>query len=248
MITLDKCPICEGQNINKFQEIITILKNSFGEVIPNVKVEVAPIDIFYKCSDCKIIFQNPRFSDDEVKTYYAKGYYSKTVNATDEQIDSDEKGRAKYDGDLIRKHVSNIHSHLDVGGGRGYLLTEIGAFQKVLVEPNNKHAKIAGIEYQKELDTKIKQEFDLVTAIHVLEHEPYPHIYLQKMARMVKKEGFFVVEVPSWNSPGGPLRLPHLYHFEPDVLRWLCNKAGLKVVKTLFTPHLLLICRKKSDK
>ena len=242
MITLKSCPVCKSRNIIKYREIGTA-PHVMCDVMPGVSIETAIITYYFVCQDCHVIFQNPRMSDEELDKFYGKGYYRLYLNMTDEEKDNDEMHRAKVDSGTIMESIGKINSHLDIGCSRGYLLELVGADVKVGVETDVDHVTAEGVEVYREISEVPSKSFDLVTAIHTLEHVPDPISYLKDMIKKVSKKGHLVIEVPTWKSPGGPLRLPHLYHFEPDVLKLMCREVGLHVLETKFTPHLLLICK-----
>jgi len=241
MIAINSCPVCDSNRIIPFRQGFAPHVNY--EVMPGVQVRAAIITCYSVCQNCNVIFQNPRFSDSELKIFYSGDYYRKTINLTEEEMGRDEQYRAKADAEIIKQHVGKVIAHLDIGGSRGYLLGAVGADVRVNVEPNTSYSGVKGIEVYPEIKKVPRKTFDLVTAIHVLEHVPDPMDYLKEMIKLVDKNGHLVIEVPTWKSPGGPLRLAHLYHFEPDVLRWMCREVGLNVLETKFTPHLLLICK-----
>lgn len=243
MITLNSCPNCKSRDFSKYQRVVTLSRNIFVELIPGVKVETAPVSYYFLCQKCNLIFQNPRLSDSEIDVFYNQGYYRRMLDGTNEEGDFDQEYRARYDAELIKRFVGNIKSHLDIGCGRGYLLDSIGAHTKVGVEPDPDYVTFKDIKVYLRLSQVKGEPFDLVTAIHVLEHEPYPLEYLQSMKRYVSKNGYVVLEVPSSKSPGGPLRLAHLYQFEAEVLKNLCEEAGFRVISQQLTPHLLFICK-----
>lgn len=243
MIMLKECPICGNGKISNFEKI-GLAPHVDYEIMPKVMVNAAIVSRYSVCSDCGIIFQNPRLSDSELDMFYGQGYYRQLLNMTQEQIDADELFRAKTDAEIIRGYFDgDIGSHLDVGCSRGNLLTELGTKIKVGVESNVDYVKENGIKVFKRLDQVPNQTFDLVSAIHVLEHESNPIDYLKSMAEFVKSGGLVAIEVPTWSSPGGPLRLPHLYHFEPEVLKRMCEQTGLTVLHEHHTPHLMLVCK-----
>ncbi len=126
MITLKSCPICKSRNIIKYREIGTA-PHVMCDVMPGVSIETAIITYYFVCQDCHIIFQNPRLSDTELDKYYSTGYYRRTVNMTDEQIDINAMGRAKKDAEIIKQYVGKLTLHLDIGCARGYLLDNVGA-------------------------------------------------------------------------------------------------------------------------
>ncbi len=218
------------------------------ELMPGVPVPAAIISRYSQCRECHVIFQNPRMSDKELDRYYGEGYYRRTLNLTDEAKDKDEMYRAKMDAEIIKRHVGTIGSHLDIGCSRGYLLELVGADRKAGVEADVDSVTVKGIDVHTDIDRVGEKRFDLVTAIHVLEHVADPLIFLKRMVACTNPKGHLIIEVPTWKSPGGPLRLAHLFHFEPDVLRLMCKEVGLKVIGTEFTPHLVLICKRSTDK
>lgn len=242
MITLKSCPVCDSNLITQYHQT-GFAPHVIHEIMPGVRVDAAIITRYSVCQNCNMIFQNPRLSDRQLDDFYGKGYYRKTLNLTDEEKDKDEEYRAKTDAKIIKQYVGKVKTHLDIGCSRGYLLDAIGATVKVGVETDVDNVKVKDIEVYSTMDHVPHKKFDLITAIHVLEHVPSPLEYLQSMAKFVSKDGYLVVEVPTWKSPGGPLRLSHLFHFESDVLRLMCREVGLKVTDVKFTPHLMLICK-----
>lgn len=244
MTILDKCPLCNSKNVVPYNQkgAAPVVEH---EIMPKVFLKAQIITQYFVCASCKVIFQNPRMTDKELDNFYKNGVYRKIINLTDEEKDSDERLRAKIDSDIIKKNLNldAINSHLDIGCSRGFFLTELGVRNKFGVEVDSSNVTEQGIKVFKKI-TDIKQKFDLITLIHTLEHIPRPKEYLIEIINLISDDGYFVLEVPTWKSPGGPLRLSHLFHFEPDVLRLLLKELGLKIVQTEFTPHFFLICQK----
>lgn len=241
MITLKSCPNCDSDRIPQYR----IVPGGYliTEITPGVKVDTAIITRYCVCQNCHLIFQNPRLSDTELDKYYGSGYYRRAIKPPPEGMDKGEANRAKIDAEIIKRHVGKVKSHLDIGCGRGFLLEAVGATLKVGVEANIGYVRVKGAKVYPEMNQVSRKSFDLVTAIHVLEHVPSPLDYLKKMTKFVNKSGYLVIEVPSWKTPGGPLGFAHLHHFETDVLKLMCKQAGLSVIRVEFTPHLMLICQ-----
>lgn len=242
MITLVVCPNCDSRHIEQYHLVGTDPHVNY-EIMPVVSIDAAIITHYSLCQECHLIFQNPRMSDKELDIFYRQGYYRRTINMTTRQMDISERYSAKISAEIITQHVGKVNSHLDIGCGRGYLLRAIDANVKMGVELDVDYVKAKGIVIYPTVKKVPPKIFDLVTAIHILEHVPKPLEFLRSMKKFAGKNGYLVIEVPTWKSPGGPLRLPHLFHFESDVLRLMCRSVGLKVIHTEFTPHLILICR-----
>lgn len=243
MITLNSCPVCHNRQISQYPQFGTAPWVSY-EVMPGVKIDAGIISRYFICQNCHVIFQNPRMSDEELGKFYSDGYYRQVINTADEQKEEGYKTYwAKFHSKIIKENLSEINSHLDIGCGKGYLLNEVGAKLRVGIEPDIDYVAVSGIKVYASLKELPQKSFDLVTAIQILEHVSDPMGYLKDIVKLADRDGRVVIEVPSWKSPNGPLRLPHLFHFEPDVLRWMCREVGLNVIETKFTPHLLLICK-----
>ena len=200
MITLESCPICSGDRITQFRQA-GIAPRVIHEIMPGVKVNAAVISRYSVCQSCNLIFQNPRMSDSELNKFYSQGVYRKTLNLTAEQKDKDELYRTKIDSEIIKRYVGKVKSHLDIGCSRGYLLDEIGAIVKAGVEAGIDDVTVKGIKIYAKMSQVSHKKFDLVTAIHVLEHVGKPLDYLKTMSKFIGKDGYLVVEVPTWKSP-----------------------------------------------
>lgn len=242
MITLKSCPVCESSEIAQYHQFGVAPRVKY-EIMLGVSVSAAILTTYFVCQSCHVIFQNPRMSSKELNQYYTNGYYRQMINLTEKIISEDEMYRAKFDSKIIKETVGKVESHVDIGCSCGYFLSEMGARLKVGVEPNINCIKDKGIKVYSKMSQIPKKKFELVSALHTLEHLPDPVRSLKEMIKFVDKNSHLVIEVPTWKSPGGPLRLSHLFHFEPDVLRLICQGLGLRVIETKFTPHLLLICK-----
>lgn len=140
---------------------------------------------------------------------------------------------------LIFQNPRLSDSELDIYYGSGY-------YRKTMVPLHfqKEWTKVNDVEVYPGIDQVPAKKFDLVSAIHVLEHVPYPLQFLKKMTKFVKKSGHLVIDVPSQETRGGPLGFPHLHYFETDVLRDMCTRVGLRAIYQESTPDLVLICAK----
>lgn len=89
--------------------------------------------------------------------------------------------------------------------------------------------------------------YDVVAAMHVLEHMPSATDFLGSVARWAKPGGYVAIESPNWASVQrvvyqgnwSALRpLEHLIHLTPDSLRQAFVNAGLEPVEVTTTSHL----------
>jgi len=241
MITLKSCPVCDSQLFTLYQTVAG--GGLIYEIMPGVNVEAAVISRYSQCNDCHLVFQNPRLTDEELGMYYGSDYYRSNVNPPPEGMDRGEEIRAEVDSEIINKYLGEVHSHLDIGCGLGYLLNKINADVKVGVESNLEYVKFKDIILFNNFEKVTPNKFELVTSIHSLEHVSNPLDYLKSMVKLVDKKGHLVVEVPSSKSRGGPLGFAALYYYEPEVLKKICEKVGSEVLHEEFTPHLVLICK-----
>ncbi len=83
------------------------------------------------------------------------------------------------------------------------------------------------------------EQFDAITAWHVLEHTTNPAHILMEMKRIMRADGVLGLAVPNISSAaarmGGPrwewLGPPsHLFYFSPETLRGLLQKVGFRVL------------------
>lgn len=91
--------------------------------------------------------------------------------------------------------------------------------------------------------------FDVITMRHTLEHLYNPNIALTKVHKILKQNGYLIVEVPNIASldrmvlgqhwPG--FMLPyHVYHFSPSTLAKFLEKQGFHVERIDFYPASLV--------
>ncbi len=243
MVSIKYCPSCLSPRITRYEKVGLAPEVDY-EVIPKTFIRALIITNYFICHNCGLIFQNPRLSEEELDIFYRDGYYRNIINLTDKEMDYDEKIRAQNDSKIIRKIIGKVGRHLDIGSSRGYLLSYVNAVKKYGIEPNVRYSREKKIKVFPKIEDVRLEKFDLITVIHTLEHVSNPIQLIKKTKHLLKINGHFMVEIPTWKSPGGPLRFAHLYHFEPSVLRGILYSHGFKIIYEEFTPHFLLICQK----
>jgi hypothetical protein len=234
-VTVENCPLC-GSKRNLYYGDGRAPMLSIPDTLGGVTLAV--ITSYYQCVECGLIRQSPRLSDASLAELYASGDYRHMLNGTQELFDTDELNRAKY----IYPLIEGSGSHLDIGCSRGYLLEmSRDEGRKVLgVEPNAAYVN-EGVPTVATLE-QIRSQWDTITCIQVFEHVGNPVEYAEKIVSLMPEGGRLILEVPSEQSPGSPLRLWHLYFYTPPVIMRLFH--ALKLVDFQRTPHNLFIFEK----
>lgn len=128
---------------------------------------------------------------------------------------------------------------LDIGCGNGSFLsawsrlipgwglcgTEVGEKYKVQIE------SIPGVERLFTGDiAEVPGTFDVISLIHVLEHIPYPVVFLQRLRNKLKPDGLLFIEVPDCQQNCFMLLVAdHCSHFSPNLLAGVVTAAGFDV-------------------
>lgn len=133
---------------------------------------------------------------------------------------------------------------LDVGCGAGGFLLNAKPHAALVegVEPERRvRDHYAGsLRLHRSLDDVAGQQFDLVTAFHVVEHLPDPRAVLRQMRGVMAPGGRIVIEVPSADDAllglydCAPFQAfsywsQHLFLFTADTLAQVAVQAGLRV-------------------
>ncbi len=205
-----------------------------------------------KCSQCGLVYVNPRPSIEDLSTCYLEDYYSEWIKEQRKRRLSIWKKRLKE----IKK-FKKAGNLLDIGSGTGLFLNIA----------KNDGWQVQGTEFSKYAREYAKKQFnldifkgelngvdfkdnffDVITMWHVLEHMQDPLMALKAANRVLKRDGLLVIAVPNFNNYFFKLmyflkkgrRLPlfeknirdvHLYHFTPVTIKQMLNKAGFRIRK-----------------
>lgn len=203
------------------------------------------------CSSCGLRITWPRPTAEELARVYAQAdYYARHAMASDDPAAWDERLAA-----LLARVPAPIEHVLDFGAGEGHgvaALRRLGYAAEGL-EPSSAGRLGAraqhGIELRAGFDELGPARFDLVLALHSLEHVPGPIAALRTLAASLRPGGWLLIEVPHAGSAdlwlarerGRILSLPaHLYHFTPTTLTRIVECAGLAVFDVTLSNPLLL--------
>jgi len=233
---LTKCPLCKsGLFLNHFDaKDYSVSKETFR---------------LCKCSQCNLIFTNPRPSKESIGTYYEfEDYIShqdKSTNLTNTLYKQVRKITLKNKINLLKQYSPEVGQVLDYGCGTGYFLREAKdkGFLASGIEPNDKARKIAqsfGLDISNSLDElEPSNKYDTITLFHVLEHVHGLRSTIKKLSKHLIKDGTFIIALPnidSWDSQHygkdwAALDVPrHLYHFNQKSMSYLAKEMNLLII------------------
>jgi 2-polyprenyl-3-methyl-5-hydroxy-6-metoxy-1,4-benzoquinol methylase len=237
-----KCILCNSNNF-------TIKNNT-------IRKNISQIYKILECVDCNHIQLYPNNYD--VKTYYDNDQQDIECKSIQNRSDSE---YSKMIIDLHLQRIKILEQHIkidksmkiiDIGGGKCYFANLISKkYNNIYVlEPG-----ISRINYTDENNiTKInkllddnfanenKNNFDVVTAIHVLEHVINPVQFLSNCYKILKPNGLLYIEVPNQDDTRIELSdyyknniwycLAHISYFTQNTLKYILNK--LKITNYTF--------------
>jgi len=210
------------------------------------------VDSFHivRCSNCGLIYVNPRLSSDELKRiydsqdYYRSGYPNylskkKFIFWESKKILEKIERLRKQKGERI----------LDIGCSFGFFLDsarELG-WDTYGVEISKYASDFARKELHLNVTTGTindlsysNNSFDVITMWDVIEHLYNPVSSLKKIRDLLKPDGILALATPNIGSPLSRLTKErweqikptyHLYYFSPATLTKLLEKSRLSMVK-----------------
>lgn len=223
-------------------------------------------DVFrvVKCSDCGLVYLNPRPDISELSTIYPSDYYAYHLS---------QKANENTDSLLYkaRRHVylSRLERALSAcGGGAALRVLDIGCADGRALNwyKQVRSAKVEtfGVDFDEKAvelarrsghtvyagrfeEADIPQSyFDLVVATHVIEHVADPKSFAKRAFEVLKPGGVFLVETPNIeaadarlfkNRHWGGYHFPrHWIFYSPTTLKKLIEECGFTVQETQFHP------------
>ena len=214
--TLHACPICEAP----------------GPFTPTNCCTIRPTEyvmVYVTCPECGGEFHNPMWTRDTIDEWYSSGEYMKVANPA--PVLRQMQYAVNYVTFLTSNGVKSIGRFLEFGSGEGHLLREI---------VKTFGAEVAGIE--KDPGRIVKSgavdspdgQFDVIAAVHSLEHAPRPLETLRWLVTMLTQDGHVLIEVPVRK---GHLCESHPIAFTPDALLLMADLAGLEPRAAAETPR-----------
>ena len=204
-----KCPLCNAHDIVYFTEAIDYMN------LKNDKLYHA-----YKCNHCNLLFQYPFPKPEEFNSMYMDNYYAHVednnlpfvLRYLDSLLKGDFKSKiysplkkSLYPYFSILQDANKI---LDIGCGKGLFLDVMknNGKETYALEPNVNAANILQKKGHNTVqgfisDSNFEENyFELVTGFQVFEHIDDPDSFLQGIYKILKPNGYFIIEMPNGES------------------------------------------------
>jgi len=228
-----KCPICSSNN----------LKIVFNHHTKRI----------YECQKCKTKIMNIIINKKDIYTekYFTKDYskqYGKSYINDKDNIRKFAKKRLK----IINKLISNKNSLLDIGCAYGFFLEEAKKYFKNItgIEINKEATEYARKVLKLNVINKdlnmlpINKKYDVITLWYVLEHIKNIHKIMNKLSKIVYKNGILAIAIP--NGEGALYKFnkelwfnlhpdDHFFDYSIKGIKILAKKYNFKVEKIRIT-------------
>ncbi|MEM6320556.1 MAG: methyltransferase domain-containing protein [Bacteroidota bacterium] len=237
-IRYSSCPLCNSKAIGLAMATkdYSISKEAFN---------------IYRCQNCDFHFTQDIPAPEAIGPYYDSSVYISHSDTKEGFVNRIYHSARELMLNKKRQLVTKLTSGkrlLDIGSGTGYFLNHMqeNGYEVIGVEidADARQATKAkfGIDVNPTtpfLENKIRQQVDIITLWHVLEHLHDMDGYMQSMHRQLKDDGVVLIAVPNhkaydaqhygkhWAAYDVPR---HLWHFSPKTVARLADKNGFKVV------------------
>lgn len=223
---------------------------------------------FDQCSNCQLVFLNPRVPLDQLKNYYTSHYlpyrgseawgkYERFVKDSQQKLDLKRVERVK------EWHKTTADSLLlDVGCGKPTFLkackTELKCntlgidFSDEGWKDSTENYEGLDLQVAEIKDLPLDVKPDVITMWHYLEHDYTPQENLKSLKSISKPSTTLIIEIPNFDSSSrkefgahwaGWHTPRHTSLFSPNNVEQLLNNSGWKVSKILtygtMDPYLL---------
>jgi 2-polyprenyl-3-methyl-5-hydroxy-6-metoxy-1,4-benzoquinol methylase/predicted RNA-binding Zn-ribbon protein involved in translation (DUF1610 family) len=244
-VTIQKCPLCGSTEIkHEFT-----CKDCFasGEQFET-----------YICRQCGFLFTNNFPSSNSIGKYYDSPKYISHSDTKKGLINKLYHFARAY---MIKRKLNFICNQtkrktgkiLDIGCGTGYFLNEAKrkGWETFGIEKSEQARKRA-IEYfdlfvkpEAQIYKFPKENFDVITLWHVLEHLENLNEIMEKMHDLLLPDGIIVIAVPNCSSYDARhyktcwagYDVPrHLWHFTPATIKLLAEKFNFNIVHKKIMP------------
>ena len=239
MLSRTECPVCKSSD---FSAVLSAKDYTVsGEVF-----------VIQHCNACTHRFTSPVPDAGEIGPYYKSESYISHSNTNKGFINRAYQTVRKITLKGKRRLVESSSGKrggklLDIGSGAGAFLAtmkEAGWTVKGL-EPDEDARMVAMRDFQvesqptDELMGLQEGSWDVVTMWHVLEHVHDLDDYIEKIFKLLKPDGLFLIAVPNYTSADAvhyqagwaAYDVPrHLYHFSPRSMQHLLERNRFKLL------------------
>jgi len=190
------CPSCNGarvSRIGRLPDVQVFAGRHVGDALPRSSL--------YSCLACRLKFRHPVLS--------ARKYLELYDNEQTSLWGDDASDRRDWDlvADYVGRHADSAASVLDFGCYTGGLLSRLGpGFAKFGVEVNAMAREQATRKTSAHIVPSLEQlppgkQFDVVTAVDVVEHFHNPGQVLQSLLRVTRPGGILIVTTGDADAP-----------------------------------------------
>lgn len=204
---IQKCIICEGQNLKKYKAKISLFlaermfKNKLKE------------NLLIECQDCLFRYYELRPSEEEIAKFYS-GYRGEEYQKQREKFEDGYTQEANYNighsaenlknrklnlTQILESNIdcSKIKTVLDYGGDQGQFIPEILKNADKYVYDVSGIETIEGVKFIGDENELKNYDWDFIMCCHLLEHVSYPMEILNKILSILKPGGYLYIELPN---------------------------------------------------
>ena len=228
------CLACNGKKINLiWNDKIRSARKKFTK--NNEKI--------YQCQNCELVFLKKKRKILE-DSGLSRKLYNKD-NSINEFFNFHTPRELKK-LDLIKKHINFKNKQvLESNCGAGIIINNLRKISKLTVGVDNsiykKFLEENGHLFFKDIDTIInkKIKFDVILSLSEIEHKHDPILFLKKLKKIVKKDGYIVLRIPNFYNIYMVLlskdffkydyRTSHNYYFSERNLDLIFKKLNFKI-------------------
>jgi 2-polyprenyl-3-methyl-5-hydroxy-6-metoxy-1,4-benzoquinol methylase len=235
------CPSCKSDMLSFIGDISATDKFA-GRLLPEPLFGGS----FFLCNDCRLGFRHPRMTKEELDRLYCLG----ESDIWEDQING------RTDWKIAASFISTYHKGsriLDVGCFDGRFLDFLGPGLKrfgieihedAVRRARRKGIDIIGKDYA--VLEKSREDFDVITAMDLIEHVPDPNYLLRLLGNAIKPGGIIIVstgntQALSWRLMGSRYWYctfaEHISFINPAWCHLAAKQDGLTVEKIMNFSH-----------
>ena len=201
-----------------------------------------------KCSNCGFVFMDPYPSDECLDIYY-NDYLSKRRLSNQKKMNLRDK-QYVLDSKFITDQLST-GKILDIGCNGGFFLNKLpNTFEKYGLDVDKEAIEFGkkNFDFKENLihdsflhENYAEDFFDAIILRGTIEHLTNPHLYVQKIFKILKGNGIvFIIATPNIDSISAKIfkkhwtlfhPIQHISHFSVKNLKLLFEKYNLKLYK-----------------